>query len=148
MWRTVAARMRCGLSRRAFRGAPGAFGRWPRICGGPAPHWRGNTCRTPTTRSAATGFTWCSCRTAAWTRPGGGSIAAPAAPGGRRWSAAGCGCWRRAVDERSAEREAWFAEIERVAGNVAAVWKLKEMARALRKLESRAELEAGWERWL
>lgn len=48
----------------------------------------------------------------------------------------------------SAEREAWFAEIERVAGNVATAWKLKEMARALRKLRSRAELEASWRRWI
>ena len=51
-------------------------------------------------------------------------------------------------EEWSAEREAWFAELERVAGNVAAAWKLKEMARSLRKLRSRTELEAGWERWL
>ena len=50
--------------------------------------------------------------------------------------------------EWSAEREAWFAEIERVAGNVATAWKLKEMARSLRKLRSRAELEAGWRRWI
>ena len=50
--------------------------------------------------------------------------------------------------EWSAERERWFAEIERVAENVAAAWKLKEMARSLRKLRSRTELEAGWRRWL
>ena len=50
--------------------------------------------------------------------------------------------------EWSAEREAWFAEIERVAENTATAWKLKEMARSLRKLRSRAELEAGWRRWI
>ena len=50
--------------------------------------------------------------------------------------------------EWSAEREQWFAEIERVADNVAAAWKLKEMARSLRKLRSRTELEAAWARWI
>lgn len=35
-----------------------------------------------------------------------------------------------------------------MAENVAAAWKLKEMARSLRKLRSRAELEAGWRRWI
>lgn len=50
--------------------------------------------------------------------------------------------------EWSAERERWFAEIERVAENVAAAWKLKEMARSLRQLRSRTELEAGGRRWI
>ena len=51
-------------------------------------------------------------------------------------------------EEWSAKRERWFAEIERVADNVAAAWKLKEMTRSLRQLRSRTELEAGWKRWI